>query len=393
MVQKNRKRYFCLLAAVAAMLGAVCFCQQPAAAAVETQRSASEEDARRLYEQSGVSDAFSQLSEETLEILDSLGIDTDDPATLFAISPAKVISSALGLLTGQLAEPLKRCAVIFGILLLFSLTDAAAPSIGKANEMGGMLFMLMLSLAVIAPVTECVSRVLSAIRLLSDFTVLLLPVMAGLTAASGKPMVSAALAASSLGAAEAAGWAVDQFFVPLTGAYAALCLVAAVNPMFNLQNLALFFRRLFTVALGVVSSLFSGVLALKGAAAAAADTLTFKGAKFLIGGLVPVVGGAISEGLSSVTAALEAANKTIGALGILAMVFIVLPPLLEVLIWWAALYFCSFAATLTGQTQIAFYLSGVSNVIVMLNILLLFAAFVLIAATGILLRFAGGSYG
>ena len=392
MVQKNRKRYFCLLAAVAAMLGAVCFCQ-PAAAAVETQRSASEEDARRLYEQSGVSDAFSQLSEETLEILDSLGIDTDDPATLFAISPAKVISSALGLLTGQLAEPLKRCAVIFGILLLFSLTDAAAPSIGKANEMGGMLFMLMLSLAVIAPVTECVSRVLSAIRLLSDFTVLLLPVMAGLTAASGKPMVSAALAASSLGAAEAAGWAVDQFFVPLTGAYAALCLVAAVNPMFNLQNLALFFRRLFTVALGAVSSLFSGVLALKGAAAAAADTLTFKGAKFLIGGLVPVVGGAISEGLSSVAAALEAANKTIGALGILAMVFIVLPPLLEVLIWWAALYFCSFAATLTGQTQVAFYLSGVSNVIVMLNILLLFAAFVLIAATGILLRFAGGSYG
>ena len=392
MVQKNRKRYFCLLAAVAAMLGAVCFCQ-PAAAAVEIQRSASEEDVRRLYEQSGVSDAFSQLSEETLEILDSLGIDTDDPATLFAISPAKVISSALGLLTGQLAEPLKRCAVIFGILLLFSLTDAAAPSIGKANEMGGMLFMLMLSLAVIAPVTECVSRVLSAIRLLSDFTVLLLPVMAGLTAASGKPMVSAALAASSLGAAEAAGWAVDQFFVPLTGAYAALCLVAAVNPMFNLQNLALFFRRLFTVALGAVSSLFSGVLALKGAAAAAADTLTFKGAKFLIGGLVPVVGGAISEGLSSVTAALEAANKTIGALGILAMVFIVLPPLLEVLIWWAALYFCSFAATLTGQTQIAFYLSGVSNVIVMLNILLLFAAFVLIAATGILLRFAGGAYG
>ena len=121
--------------------------------------------------------------------------------------------------------------------------------------------------------------------------------------------------------------------------------------------------------------------------------MTFKGAKFLIGGLVPVVGGAISEGLSSVAAALEAANKTIGALGILAMVFIVLPPLLEVLIWWAALYFCSFAATLTGQTQVAFYLSGVSNVIVMLNILLLFAAFVLIAATGILLRFAGGAYG
>ena len=140
-----------------------------------------------LYAESGAKDAFTALDEETLDILDSLGVDVSDPSSLFSVTPAKVVSSAVGLVTGYLAQPLKRCAVIFGLLLLFALTDAAAPSIGKANEAGGMLFMLLLSLAVIAPVAECVSRILSAVRLLSDFTVLLIPVMAGLTAASGKP--------------------------------------------------------------------------------------------------------------------------------------------------------------------------------------------------------------
>ena len=178
--------------------------------------------------------------------------------------------------------------------------------------------------------------------------------------------------------------------MPLVGAYAAICVVAAVNPVFNLQNIALFFRRIFTVVLGVISSLFAGVLSIKSAATASADSLNFKGVKFLVGGLVPVVGGALSEGLTSVTAALNAVNQTIGALGILVMVLITLPSVLQVLIWWAALYICSMAATLTGQTQVAFYLSGVSNVIVMLNILLLFDAFVFIAAVGIVMRFAGG---
>lgn len=390
MRRKNRAKYVCRLTA-AAFIGLVLLFLQPVAfAAEQIGDTAAQEDSEALYAESGAKDAFTALDEETLDILDSLGVDVSDPSSLFSVTPAKVVSSAVGLVTGYLAQPLKRCAVIFGLLLLFALTDAAAPSIGKASEAGGMLFMLLLSLAVIAPVAECVSRILSAVRLLSDFTVLLIPVMAGLTAASGKPVLSASLSAASMGAAQAVGGAVDLFFVPLTGAYAALCLVAAVNPLFNLQNLALFFRRLFTVTLGAVSSLFSGVLALKGVAGSAADTLAFKGAKFLIGGLVPVVGGALSEGLSTVTAALESVNKSVGALGILAMIFIVLPPLLEVLVWWAALYFCSFAATLTGQTQVAFYLSGVSNVIVMLNILLLFDAFVFISAVGILLRFAGG---
>lgn len=358
--------------------------------AVTASAVSSDEEAARVYEDSGAEKVFETLDDETLEMLDALGLDISDPESIVEVSPARVVSQALSMLTGGLSEPLKKCAVILGAVLLFSILENVAPDVGRSSGPCGMIFMLSLSLMILAPVADCVGAVLSAIRVISGFTKLLIPVMAGLVAASGSPVLSAAFSSASLGAAEVVGEAVDTFFVPVTGAYAAVCIVAAVNPMFNLQNIALFFRRIFTVVLGGVSTLFSGVLALKGAAASSTDSLVFKGAKFLIGGLVPVVGGALSEGLSSVTAALQAVNKSVGALGILVIVLVALPSVLEVLTWWAALYACSLAATLTGQPQIAFYLSGVSNVIVMLNILLVFDVFVFTAALGIVLGFAGG---
>ena len=214
-------------------------------------------DTDALYDESGIEDAFDVLDEQTLSLLESLGLDISDPASLLAITPARVVAAALSLFTGGLTEPMQKCAIIMGAVLLFALLDSAAPSVGKSSDTGGMLLMLMLSLLVIAPVSDCVSNVLSAIRVLSGFTRMLIPILASFVAASGKPLLSASFSAASLGAAEAVSWAVDTFFVPLVGAYAAICVVAAVNPVFNLQNIALFFRRIFTVVLGVISSLFA----------------------------------------------------------------------------------------------------------------------------------------
>lgn len=342
-----------------------------------------------LYDDSDAARIFSQLDEETLSLMAALGVDIADPESILRVSPAGVIDTMLSVFRDGLSAPMKHCALLLGAVMLFAVADAASPALGAKNKPGGMIFMLFIAFSVITPVSRCITGVLSALETVSMLTKLLIPVMGGLMAASGAPMASAALSAASLGAAELVSSLVDRLFVPVTGAYAAVCIVAAVNPVFNLQNAALFFRRLFTVVLGGVSAIFTGVLALRGTAAKAGDSLLFKGAKFLIGGLVPVVGSAMSEGLSTVTAALDAVNDTVGVLGIAAIALIILPTVIRVLTEWAVLAVCSFAATFVDQPQVAFYLSGVSNVIVMLNILLLFDGFVFISALGMLVGFGG----
>lgn len=354
------------------------------------QSAATDLDYEEIYKDTGVKDIFSSFDEETLKLFSDIGIDIDNPHSLMDISLNNVISAALGVFRGNLSEPLKKCAVIFGAIILFAVIDSAAPSVGKASESGGMIFLVMLSFMVVAPVSRCIENVLSCISVTASCTKLLIPVMAGLTAASGKPLLSASFSAFGLSCCEIIISAVDKFFIPVTGAYAAVCVVASVNPLFNLQNIALFFRKIFTVVLGCIAALFSGVFTAKGVIASSSDSYLYKGVKFLVGGLVPVVGSTLSEGLSTVTAVLGAVNKSVGILGIIAVLFTVLPSVAEVLIWWALLYFCSLGATLLGQTQVSFYLSGVSNIIVMLNILLIFDAFVFISALGIVLSFAGG---
>ena len=117
MRRKNRAKYVCRLTA-AAFIGLVLLFLQPVAfAAEQIGDTATQEDSEALYAESGAKDAFTALDEETLNILDSLGVDVSDPSSLFSVTPAKVVSSAVGLVTGYLAQPLKRCAVIFGLLL------------------------------------------------------------------------------------------------------------------------------------------------------------------------------------------------------------------------------------------------------------------------------------
>ena len=148
------------------LTGVSLFCLLPCAALAA--------DTDALYNESGIEDAFDVLDEQTLSLLESLGLDISDPASLLDITPARVVSAALSLFTGGLTELMQKCAIIMGAVLLFALLDSAAPSVGKSSDTGGMLLMLMLSLLVIAPVSDCVSNVLSAIRVLSGFTRMLI---------------------------------------------------------------------------------------------------------------------------------------------------------------------------------------------------------------------------
>lgn len=72
---------------------------------------------------------------------------------------------------------------------------------------------------------------------------------------------------------------------------------------------------------------FVGLLSIKGLLAGAADSAVAKGAKFLIGSFVPVVGGAVSDALGSIVSSLSLVRGATGAFGILAVLLIALPVL------------------------------------------------------------------
>ena len=379
-----RKRLFHITGCVLAALSCFLFFARGTAADAAAVGTDAAEEADGLYESTGAADLFARLDDETRALLEAVGADLADPGSAARVSPAGVLNGVAALFSDGLGDEVKQLSLLLSMLLLFAAVSCFLP---RAEEDGTLSLIVFLCFAAveIPTATALVGGVLSSLEAVSAFVRLLVPLMGVLVSASGAPAASAALTATAVGAAEAVSLAVDSLFVPLTGAYGAVCVIGAADGFFSADRGMRLVKKVFSVLVGGAALVFTGVLSLRGAASKAADSLALRGAKFLVGGLVPVVGGAMSEGLSAVTASLNAVNDSVGALGIAAIAMILLPPIVRVLTHRAVLWCASLAGELAGIPRAGAYFSGISEALSMLDILLLLDGLVFICALGLLI--------
>lgn len=234
------------------------------------------------------------------------------------------------------------------------------------------------------PLASTLSSAASSIALTADFMKGYIPVFAGTVAASGMTLTSASYSALELAAAEAVSQLSSMFFVPLTGL---IMMVTLCHPFrqckFRENNIA--FEKIISIALGVLSTVFVGLVTIKGALASSADSVSVKGIKLLAGNTIPIVGGAIGDAYTSVLGSLNLIKGTVGAFGIFAIAAVNIPVITEMLLWMIAVNICSALCGLLGEENAAKVLDGVSGVLSLTNTITVFSAVVFILSTGIIL--------
>ncbi|MCH5190136.1 MAG: hypothetical protein J1F37_06210, partial [Oscillospiraceae bacterium] len=93
----------------------------------------------------------------------------------------------------------------------------------------------------------------------------------------------------------------------------------------------------------------------------------------------------VSESVASVMSSLSVMKNTAGVVVIVIIILIFLPVIIELLVWYFALGFCSITADLFGNNDISEMLEELSSVISLINIILFYITFVLIISTGIII--------
>lgn len=334
---------------------------------------------------SSARELFSSLDAETRELLSGLGLESFEIEALFSLSPSLVLSQLARLVRDGIKKPLAAVGIIMGTAVLISFSNSLLHRRGTAQSMN-IVLLLVICLEAAAPLLLCVRSAINAIKLLCDFTLCLVPVLAVALTGAGKAGSALCWSTAVLTLCQFISRISFRFLPPLIGSYAALGLVSALTPVFNFQNISQFIKKLFSVFLGLGGSIFSGLLSIKTGLASTADNIAARGVRFLIGGLVPVVGSSVSEALGSVIGSVRLAGGSLGSFGIIALAAIALPCLVEILLWWTALVISSFVAGLLGESSVGLCLQSLANVLVMLNILLIFVAVIFIVSTGLVLN-------
>ena len=117
--------------------------------------------------------------------------------------------------------------------------------------------------------------------------------------------------------------------LPLVYAYVASSLAYAALGNEGLKRIGNLLKWIVTSALTGVLLLFVGYLTVSGVIAGSADAAAVKTAKLTISGMVPVVGGILSDAAEAVLAGAGLLKNMVGIFGMLVILFLCIAPFLQ----------------------------------------------------------------
>ena len=280
----------------------------------------SEEQNNEYYDRliSEINEGLSFEGDEDVKtVLEDNNITLEDPSSAANISVSDVIKHIFESFTAALRSPLIMLGKITAATMLCVLVRSMSAE-GTVDKVFTLICVLTTVLVISDTVTD-------------SFMMSYIPIFSSVATAGGSAAAGAGYYSVMLIICESAGILADTILVPFLSAVLAVTLVSAINPSLDLGSLAESVKKLVIWVLGIVMTLFTGLLSIQSFAGAAADNLSARAVKFAASSFIPVIGGSVSEAYSAVKGSIGVIRTSVGVIGVIIMSVIVAKPLLTLL--------------------------------------------------------------
>ncbi|MCL2085299.1 MAG: stage III sporulation protein AE, partial [Oscillospiraceae bacterium] len=200
------------------------------------------------------------------------------------------------------------------------------------------------------------------VRQINVFSKALLPVMASVTAASGAPTGAVARQAATLLFSDVLITVIDRLLIPCTYAYIAVLTADAALGVKSLASIGRFIKWGAGGLLKLLMTLYVAYLTVSGAVAGAGDAMLERGARLAISGMVPVVGGVLSDATQTIVAGAGVVKSTIGIFGLVAVLGVMLAPLIRLGLQYLSYRMAAAICTTTAPEPLTRYIESLADV-------------------------------
>ena len=293
----------------------------------------------------------------------------------------------------NLRAPVRLLVSLAGVLVLCALLDSFGSSFssGGVETVFGVVVTVFISSIIINPLVGCIVEAREVIRDFGTFILAFIPAFAGVVTASGQPMTGAAYNLFLFWMCQVTAQLVTAVFLPLLCAYLALSVISVVCPKLGLDGLISGIKSFVTWSLGLILTVFIGLLSIQTVVASGGDSIAARTTKFFIGSMIPVVGGALSDLFSAAQGCIQLVRGTLGAFGILVTVVTFLPALIQTGTWYFTLSLGGILSQILHLPQITKLLKALSSTLgIIMAVLLYDALLVIISTTLLIVAFRGG---
>ena len=238
-----------------------------------------------------------------------------------------ILRQAIDNFLPETAQALGVCLSIVAAMMLVRFADSFP---GTSQQVVHLAATVLLGILLLKPSNSMIRLGVQTVSELGQYGKLLIPVLTGAMAAQGGVSSSASMYAITVFFVSVLTTLIVKVTVPMIYIYVSLSLLNSAVGDELLVNLRNFMKWLITWSLKIVLYVFTGFLGITGVVSGAADASAVKALKLTVSGMVPVVGGIISDASETILISASVMKGAAGIYGILAIIAVFIGPFLKI---------------------------------------------------------------
>lgn len=247
------------------------------------------------------------------------------------VDNSKIYKKILNLLGTEVQTGIKSLLSILAIIIIHSILKSISESL--ENDSISKLIYYVQYIAIVTIIMSNFSDVINLVKETSNnligFMNTLIPVLVSLMLYTGSITTSSILEPIILFLINFIGNLIQNILIPIILIIAAISIISKISDQVQVAKLSKFLKSSTLWFLGIILTIFVGIVSLEGTLASSVDGITAKTAKTIVSSAVPVVGKILGDVVDSVLGCGIILKNAVGFVGVVIIIGICIVPILK----------------------------------------------------------------
>lgn len=337
----------------------------------------------------GISSFIDETKKYTNDFFEDMNIsDVINSAITGKIDNNKILKKLLKIFGKEIVSSLKTIIAVLVIVLIHSIIKAVADNLETSNISKTIYYVqyILIVTIVMSNFSDLILSITSTIQNLIGFMNSLVPLLITLMIYTGNIATSSLLEPIILIIIEFISNIILTLILPGVSIITALMVVSKLSDKVQIGKLTKFFKSSIVWFLGIILTVFVGVVSLEGTLASSVDGITAKTAKAAVSSMIPVVGKILGDSVDSVLGCGLVLKNALGVVGVIIIIGICATPIIKLSVLTIMYSLCSAIIEPLADEKIVKLLEDFSGIFKLLLGILCAVAVLLIIGTTLVIK-------
>ena len=284
-------------------------------------------------EKFNISDFINEAQNYTGDFLEDVDLNNIlSQAIQGKVDNKTIFQKILKLLGSEINTSLKTLISILVIIVIHGILKSITDNLENKNISQIIYFVqyILIVTLIMSNFTEIINLVKNTANDLVGFINLLMPLLLTLMIYTGSIATSSILEPVILFAINLIGNLIKDILIPVVFIIVIFSIISKISERIQIEKLSKFLRSSVVWVLGIILTIFVGVVSLEGTLSSSVDGITAKTAKTAVSTVIPVVGKILGDVVDSVLGCGIILKNAVGIVGVIIIIGICIMPIIKI---------------------------------------------------------------